>query len=99
MKIVVPQTNANQNNKSLQICRHGDRNRYAQYLNDALKNEKFWPGGYAQLTKIGMQQHYELGKFLRSRYNKLLGYGDYSADKVYVYSTVRSRKTVVNNNL
>lgn len=34
------------------VCRHGDRNRYAQYLNDALKAIENWPGGYAQLTKV-----------------------------------------------
>lgn len=35
-----------------------------------------------------MQQHYELGQFLRKRYEKLLGNGEYSVNKVFVYSTV-----------
>lgn len=38
--------------------------------------------------QIGKQQLYELGKYLRKRYAKLLRGGRYSANKVYVQSTV-----------
>lgn len=51
-----------------------------------------WPEGFAQLTKIGKQQHYALGQYFRERYAKLLGNGDYSVDKVFVHSTVRCKK-------
>lgn len=72
------------------VCRHGARNSYKPYPNDRWRSEElYWPEGYAQLTKIGKQQHYALGKYLRERYAKLLGNGDYAADKVLVYSTVR----------
>lgn len=98
------------------VCRHGDRNRYENYLNDRWKDRAYWPEGYAHLTKVrnllksktrffllnftkmfefqvGMQQHYELGQFLRKRYAKLLGNGEYNTDKVYVYSTVCNENT------
>lgn len=50
------------------------------------------------MTKIGKQQHYALGQYLRKRYAKLLGNGDYSADKVYVHSTVRYQNEKFNAN-
>lgn len=37
--------------------------------------------------KVGMQRHFELGKYLRKRYFNLLGDGKYSADKVYIQSS------------
>lgn len=49
--------------------------------------------------QVGMRQHYELGKFLRQRYAKLLGNGEYSADKVYVYSTVGSKESIPLSNV
>lgn len=81
-----------QSNRLLQICRHGDRNSYEPYPNDQWKDKTFWPGGYVELTDVGKQQHYALGEYFRKRYAKLLGNGEYSADKVYVYSTVSSKK-------
>lgn len=69
------------------LCRHGDRNIYIIIPNDPWKYEKYWPGGYGQLTKVGKQQHYQLGKFFRKRYASLIGNGDYSPNKVYVQSS------------
>lgn len=37
--------------------------------------------------QIGKEQHYELGQYLRRRYNGLLNQTDYSKDTVYVRST------------
>lgn len=33
-------------------CRHGDRNIYQLFPNDPWKSERFWPGGYYQLTEV-----------------------------------------------
>lgn len=44
--------------------------------------------------QIGKQQHYALGQYLRVRYAKLLGNGDYSVEKVFVHSTVRCKNQI-----
>ncbi|XP_055308428.1 prostatic acid phosphatase-like [Sitodiplosis mosellana] len=41
-------------------------------------------------AKVGKQQHFELGKYLRRRYRKLIG-TRYSADKVYIRSSDTDR--------
>lgn len=62
------------------------------YRNDPYKNERFWRDGYAQLTKIGKQQMFELGVYLRRRYYKLLpDNGKYHVNHVYVESTDTDR--------
>lgn len=45
--------------------------------------------------QIGKQQHYALGQYFRERFTKLLGNGDYSVDKVFVHSTVRSKNQIL----
>lgn len=36
-----------------QICRHGDRNSYKSLIRgDEWSSEKFWPGGYGELTNV-----------------------------------------------
>lgn len=69
-----------------QIFRHGARNIEKTYPNDPYKNEKFWPEGLGQLTKEGKRQLFELGLYLRRRYNNLLG-ARYSPNDVYIQST------------
>ncbi|XP_055301172.1 prostatic acid phosphatase-like [Sitodiplosis mosellana] len=66
------------------IFRHGDRNPLSTYASDPKSN---WPGGLGALTNLGIEQEYELGKYLRRRYASLLGDGHYSNDNVYVQST------------
>lgn len=61
----------NNNNKLLfvhALWRHGDRAPlYKPYPEDR-NDENSWPRGWGQLTKEGMKQANELGKFLRARY-------------------------------
>lgn len=49
--------------------------------------------------KLGKQQHYVLGQYLRERYAKMLENGDYSVDKVFVQSTVCCDKKQQSNTI
>ncbi|OXA50096.1 Lysosomal acid phosphatase [Folsomia candida] len=50
------------------IWRHGDRNPEKTYPTDPYKDPSFWPDGFGELTRTGMKQHHELGKYFRNRY-------------------------------
>lgn len=68
------------------LYRHGDRTPVNPYPLDPYRNLSYWSTGWGQLTTVGMQQHYELGIWLRKRYISLLK-DDYSKKDVYVQST------------
>ncbi|XP_051885070.1 lysosomal acid phosphatase-like isoform X3 [Pristis pectinata] len=67
------------------IYRHGDRSPAQAYPSDPY-TEKDWPQGFAQLTQVGMRQHYALGQYLRRRYNGFLN-SSYDRHEIYVRST------------
>ncbi|XP_035674565.1 prostatic acid phosphatase-like [Branchiostoma floridae] len=73
------------------LYRHGDRTPYDVYGNDT-NTEDTWPQGFMQLTRVGIQQQYELGQFLRSRYvgPDFLN-SSYSRYQVQVWSTDTDR--------
>ncbi|XP_056634733.1 lysosomal acid phosphatase-like [Diorhabda sublineata] len=56
------------------IFRHGNRAPNFLYTTDPYKEmaSEIWPEGFAELTKVGKNQHYRLGKWLRQRYNDFL---------------------------
>lgn len=62
----------------------------------------FIPFATLTVLQIGMQQHYELGKYLRRRYQSILGGDRYINDIVYVRSMYKNviqfdlRKTIPN---
>ncbi|XP_055300677.1 prostatic acid phosphatase-like isoform X2 [Sitodiplosis mosellana] len=73
------------------IFRHGDRTIRKTFATDPYKDKVHWPEGWGQLTNLGKQQQYELGKYFRRRYAKLLGDGSYSPDKVFTVSSALDR--------
>lgn len=72
---------------SEKIFRHGQRNIEKTYPNDPWQSESlYWPEGFGALTNVGKQQVFELGKYLRRRYHKIVG-KSYSPKKVFIQST------------
>ncbi|XP_032091750.1 prostatic acid phosphatase-like [Thamnophis elegans] len=67
------------------IYRHGDRSPIENYPN-GLHSESEWPQGFGQLTKIGMQQQYELGQYIKKRYSDFLSAG-YNREEILIQST------------
>ncbi|XP_011370515.1 prostatic acid phosphatase isoform X1 [Pteropus medius] len=67
------------------VFRHGDRSPIETFPNDPIK-ESSWPQGFGQLTQLGMEQHYELGEYLKTRYGKFLN-ESYKHQQVYIQST------------
>ncbi|XP_059246911.1 prostatic acid phosphatase isoform X2 [Mustela nigripes] len=67
------------------VFRHGDRSPIETFPNDPIK-ESSWPQGFGQLTQLGMEQHYELGQYIRKRYRKFLN-ESYKPEQVYIQST------------
>lgn len=72
------------------VWRHGDRSYIKSYPNDPYKNGSIWKNGLGELTNIGISQQYELGKFLRLRYNTILN-NSYRPDEIYIRSTDSDR--------
>ncbi|XP_040288878.1 prostatic acid phosphatase [Bufo bufo] len=84
--LVLGQTDAEKTLKFVVLVfRHGDRSPSMTYPNDKYQ-ENSWPDGFGQLTQLGMEQHYELGKYLRKRYSGFLN-ETYSRHEVHVRST------------
>lgn len=73
------------------MIRHGSRSPKHTYKKDPYGDASYWPEGLNQLTKEGKQTQFELGEFMRRRYDKLLGRGDYSPKNVYIQSTDEDR--------
>ncbi|CAG5016963.1 unnamed protein product [Parnassius apollo] len=82
------------------VHRHGDRSplQEYQYLSDKpeLLEKIVAPFGYGQLTDFGKRRAYELGKFIRSRYNNYLS-PKYNHSEIYIRSTdsTRTKMTVL----
>lgn len=71
------------------LFRHGDRTPIAAYPNDPWKDYP-WPGGWGQLTKRGINRHFQLGVWLRQRYEGFLS-TEYSREEIVIRSTDTDR--------
>ncbi|XP_066428501.1 testicular acid phosphatase homolog [Eleutherodactylus coqui] len=67
------------------VYRHGDRSPIDTYPTDTYKGTA-WENGLQQLTQVGIRQQYELGQYLRMRYENFLS-PSYRKDEIYVRST------------
>ncbi|KAK5649215.1 hypothetical protein RI129_000244 [Pyrocoelia pectoralis] len=73
------------------LFRHGDRTPVKfRYPTDPYKKEKYDPYGFSQLTNTGKQRAYNLGKWLRRRYDFFLN-RTYSTKELSAYTTNTSR--------
>nr|CAI5846178.1 unnamed protein product [Callosobruchus analis] len=70
--------------------RHGDRAPTKPIPTNKYCNASYWPMGFGQLTKFGIERHYKLGQWLRKRYNSLLS-PIYDLNEIYVRSTDKER--------
>jgi len=68
------------------LYRHGDRTPCGGYPTDPYKDRSNWPVGPGQLTSVGKRMHFELGQWLRKRYDGFLS-SNYSEEEIYVRST------------
>lgn len=83
-------TSSNNEEKTLKmvhiILRHGSRTPADTYPTDPHINDSLYPVGWGQLTNKGKMEVYEIGRFLRNRYQNFLG-DYYSPDEYYAQST------------
>lgn len=71
------------------LFRHGDRTPISAFPTDPNRDYP-WPGGWGQLTVRGMQRHFQLGQWLRQRYEGFLS-EKYDRAEIVVRSTDTDR--------
>ncbi|XP_031635142.1 prostatic acid phosphatase-like [Contarinia nasturtii] len=72
------------------IVRHGDRNIWSGCPNDPFGDESYWIGGFGALSNFGKRDLFDLGQYMRTRYQHLVG-TSYSPKTVYIRSTDEDR--------
>ncbi|XP_046672861.1 prostatic acid phosphatase-like [Homalodisca vitripennis] len=68
------------------LFRHGDRMPLEFYPTDPYQDASNWPNKIAQLTDVGRVQEFELGRWLRLRYNDLVS-DRYDPDEIFIQSS------------
>ncbi|KAI6181298.1 Histidine phosphatase superfamily, clade-2-containing protein [Aphelenchoides besseyi] len=72
------------------IFRHGDRTPWLLMPSDLENALESWPEGLGELTQLGIEQQFQLGRILRHRYDHWLPQ-DYHSTLLYVQSSDRNR--------
>jgi len=72
------------------IMRHGDRTPIDRYPKDPYDSRKYWPEGFGRLTQRGKMMQYNLGQYIRQRYNGYLN-ATYTPEEIYVQSSDKDR--------
>lgn len=80
--------------KELQVWRHGDRTPSSVLPNDPNNDINSWVIGLGELTKVGAQQEFNLGKLIRKRYNTFIS-DEYSPFEVYYLKIIRNLTDIV----
>lgn len=74
------------------LFRHGDRSSISPYPFQGYDPSVVWPEGYGQLTQVGIEQHFLLGRWLSNEYGNFL-------TRSYNVSTFRMRSSDVDRAL
>jgi len=88
--LIIPSNSLDQTLKGLKLVhllyRHGDRTPINPYPTDPYKDLSNWPIGFGQLTTRGVMMQYEMGQWIRERYEGFLS-GEYNEEEIVVRST------------
>ncbi|CAG0922337.1 unnamed protein product [Notodromas monacha] len=68
------------------LYRHGERTPVGFYPNDPYKSMDHWPVRPGQLLNAGKWRHYELGQWLRQRYDGFIG-AEYDPAQIHIQSS------------
>ncbi|KRZ80719.1 Lysosomal acid phosphatase [Trichinella papuae] len=71
------------------MWRHGARAPLTLFPSEYDQTIQNWPNGLGELTSLGISQQFQLGTFLRQRYEKLIP--KYKSDAIYIRSTDSNR--------
>ncbi|XP_059149851.1 lysosomal acid phosphatase-like [Physella acuta] len=69
------------------LYRHGDRSPVSIYPLDINQVANAWPDGLGWLTNVGKVQQYELGQYLKQRYDGFINTSYYHHDEIQVQSS------------
>ncbi|KAH9488850.1 mitochondrial acyl carrier protein [Bulinus truncatus] len=69
------------------LYRHGDRSPTAVYPLDINQPNTTWPDGLGWLSKIGIQQHFELGQYLKQQYDGFINTSYYRNSEILIQSS------------
>ena len=68
------------------LSRHGDRSSITPYAFDGYAPHDVWPDGLGQLTQVGIEQTFLLGKWLESSYGNFVK-SNYNMSTIHVRSS------------
>ncbi|KAK3772845.1 hypothetical protein RRG08_017409 [Elysia crispata] len=72
------------------LYRHGDRAPTEIYPKDNNQEDK-WPNGIGRLTNMGKQEQYELGQYVKARYDGFISTSHYDQNEISIESSSMPR--------